>query len=290
MTHSRPTIRGLLTKAGLAARRDLGQNFVADPNTVRRIARLADVGPGDAVVEIGAGLGSLTLALAETGAQVTAVEVDRGIVAVLREVVAELDDVTVLEADATTIDWSALLTGRDRWTLVANLPYNVATPLVCDLLDTTPAIHRMLVMVQREVAERFVAVAGDHAYGAVSVKIGFWATARIVGHVPASVFMPRPNVESSLVEIVRREPTPQPPSHLFALVRKGFNQRRKMLRRSLSGVVSADAFDAAGIDPTARAEALDVAAWMRLADAHERTADGDRGGDDGDDVIGGRRG
>ena len=177
MTHSRRG-RELLTSHGLAPRRDLGQNFVADPNTVRRIAHLAGVGPGDHVVEIGAGLGSLTLALAETGATVTAVEVDRGLAGVLRDVVAGVANVTVVERDAMTLDWPALLGAADRWVLVANLPYNVATPLVCDLLDGVPPIERMLVMVQREVGERLVAAPRSAAYGAVSVKVAYWASAR----------------------------------------------------------------------------------------------------------------
>ena len=196
MTHSRPTIRELLDSASLAPRRDLGQNFVADPNTVRRIAELARVGTGDRVVEIGAGLGSLTLALADTGADITAIEVDRGVVPILRDVVADRANVHVVEADAMQLDWSELLAGHDAWVLVANLPYNVATPLICDLLDTVPAIDRMLVMVQREAAERFAASPRTPAYGAVSVKTAYWADAKIVGHVPASVFVPRPNVES----------------------------------------------------------------------------------------------
>ena len=288
MTHSRPAIRELLDSAALAPRRDLGQNFVADPNTVRRIAALARVGPGDRVVEIGAGLGSLTLALADTGADVTAIEVDRGVVPILREVVAERTNVTVVEADAMTLDWPALLTdddnaddagnddaergtpgnGRPPWVLVANLPYNVATPLICDLLDEVPEIHRLLVMVQREAAERFAARPRTSAYGAVSVKAAYWGDARIVGHVPASVFVPRPNVESALVEITRHDPPPTDPGALFALVRTAFGQRRKMLRRSLAGIVEPDTFEAAGISPTARPEELDVDAWCRLTDAH----------------------
>ncbi len=267
MTLSRPAIRELLTSHGLAPRRDLGQNFVADPNTVRRIARAAKVGPGDLVVEIGAGLGSLTLALAETGATITAVEVDRGLAAVLRDVVAEQANVTVVEADAMELDWSEVLRGHDGWVLVANLPYNVATPLVADLLDQVPAINRMLVMVQKEVAERLVARPRTPAYGAVSVKVAYWADARLVGDVPASVFMPRPNVESALVEIVRRPPPAVEPGPLFQLVRTAFGQRRKMLRRSLSGVVSDEQFGAAGVEPTARPEELDVMAWVALTEA-----------------------
>lgn len=269
MTHSRPDIRGLLDRGELAPRRDLGQNFVADPNTVRRIASLARVGPGDHVVEIGAGLGSLTLALAETGADVTAVEVDSGVVPVLREVLeaAGADDVDVVHADAMSIDWDDLLSPEHRWVLVANLPYNVGTPLVCDLLDTVPQISRMLVMVQREVGERFAASPRTSAYGAVSVKAAFWGRARVVGLVPASVFVPRPNVESALVEIERTTPPDTDPDLLFELVKSAFNQRRKMLRRSLSGRVDDVAFDSARVAPTARPEELDVGDWVRLSEA-----------------------
>jgi 16S rRNA (adenine1518-N6/adenine1519-N6)-dimethyltransferase len=267
VTLSGADVRRLLDTYGLAPSRARGQNFVVDPNTVRRIARLAGVGAGDRVVEIGAGLGSLTLALAETGAAVTAIEVDSGLVPALRSVV-EPAGVTVVEGDALRLDWSSLL-GSERWVLVANLPYNVATPLVADLLDGVPAISRMLVMVQREVAERLAAGAGDDAYGAVSVKVAYWATAKVVGRVPATVFHPVPNVESALVRIDRR-PVPAvgpevDPEWLFRLVRAGFGQRRKMLRRSLAALVPAEAFTAAGIRPEARAEELAVEDWGRLA-------------------------
>ncbi len=264
---SRTDVGALLSDHGLAPRRQLGQNFVADPNTVRRIARLAGVGPGDHVLEIGAGLGSLTLALAETGAEVVAIEVDRGLVPVLRDVVAGAPNVSVVEADALHVDWTELLAPAERWVLVANLPYNVATPLVCDLLDDVPAISRMLVMVQREVAERFCAPPRTAAYGAVSVKVAYWANARIAGTVPASVFVPRPNVESALAEIVRRPgpATDADRSLMFHLVRVAFGQRRKMLRRSLAAEVDADLFAAAGIDAQRRPEELDVLEWGALA-------------------------
>ena len=186
MTLSGAEVRRLLDQHGLAPSRARGQNFVVDPNTVRRIARLAGVGPGDRVVEIGAGLGSLTLALAETGAEVTAIEVDSRLVPALRSVVEPVG-VTVVEGDALRLDWSSLL-GPDAWdplkgplgpwVLVANLPYNVATSLVTDLLDGVPAIARMLVMVQREVAEGLAAGAGDDAYGAVSVKVAYHTSVR----------------------------------------------------------------------------------------------------------------
>jgi 16S rRNA (adenine1518-N6/adenine1519-N6)-dimethyltransferase len=264
---TRSQIVELLDRHGLSPSRALGQNFVADPNTVRRIARLADVGPGDHVVEIGPGLGSLTLALAETGAAVTAVELDRHLVPVLREVVAE-HEVEIVEADAASVDWSQLLATADHWVLAANLPYNVATPLVLDLLDGVPAITRMLVMVQREVGERLAAAPGSRDYGIPSVKVAYHATASVVARVPATVFVPRPRVESVLVRIERRAggpPTDADPERLFALVRAGFGHRRKMLRRSLAGLVDDAAFDAAGVRPQARAEELGVEDWGRLA-------------------------
>jgi 16S rRNA (adenine1518-N6/adenine1519-N6)-dimethyltransferase len=264
-TLSRGEILDLLKRHGLRPSRALGQNFVTDPNTVRRIARLAGVGPGDNVVEVGAGLGSLTLALAETGASVTAVEADRYLVPVLRSVV-EGTSVTVVEADAMRLDWGELL-GDERWVLVANLPYNIATPLVLDLLEEAPGIERMLVMVQREVAERLAAPGGDSARGAVSAKVEYWASAAVVGRVPSSVFVPRPRVESALVRLERHVAPPVDVDRrsLFRLIETGFGQRRKMLRRSLAGVVSAECFAEADVAPEARPEELDLQAWARLA-------------------------
>jgi 16S rRNA (adenine1518-N6/adenine1519-N6)-dimethyltransferase len=261
----RREVLDLLASHGLRPSRALGQNFVADGNTVRRIAKLAGVGPGDHVVEIGAGLGALTLALAESGAAVTAVEVDRHLVPVLSTVV-EGRGVSVVEGDARSLDWDAVLGGAERWVLVANLPYNVATPLVLELLEGVPAIGRMLVMVQREVGERLAASVGDDAYGAVSVKVGYWATASVVGKVPPTVFVPQPRVESALVRIDRRPaPAVDVPYRSFeALVRAGFATRRKMLRRALAGTVAPGVLEAAGVDPESRAEQLDVAAWGRL--------------------------
>lgn len=266
MTMGRREVLDLLAAHGLRPSRALGQNFVADANTVRRIARLAGVGPGDHVVEIGAGLGALTLALAETGAAVTAVEVDRHLVPVLESVVAGTR-VSVLHADARLLDWTAALAGADRWTLVANLPYNVATPLVLDLLEGVPAIDRMVVMVQREVGERLAARVGDAGYGAVSVKVAYWATASIAGRVPSTVFVPKPRVESALVHIARQRSSGDetvPYARFAALVNAGFATRRKMLRRALAGIVSTEVMEAAGVEPSARAEELDVAAWGRL--------------------------
>lgn len=274
---SRRDIAGLLETHGLRPSAALGQNFVVDPNTVRRIARLARVGAGDRVVEIGAGLGSLTLALAETGAAVVAVELDRYITPVLRTIVEPVG-VRVVQGDARMLAWDEVLGPEDGWVLVANLPYNVATPLVMDLLEGVPAIGRMLVMVQKEVGERLAAGAGTEAYGAVSVKLAYRATAKVVGKVPPTVFLPRPNVESVLVEVVRR-PAPAvegDPRQLFALVQAGFAHRRKMLRRSLAGLVDADVFAAAGVRPEARAEELDILTWGKLAQCATDHASGPR--------------
>lgn len=270
MTLTRNEVTGLLARHGLRPSRALGQNFVVDPNTVRRIARLAGVGPGDRVLEIGPGLGSLTLALAETGAAVTAVEADRHLIPVLEEVLSVVSGVRLVTADAMTADWGELLDGGPGWVLVANLPYNVATPLVADLLDRVAAVTRMLVMVQREVGERLCAGPGEEAYGAVSVKVAYWAEARIAGRVPAAVFHPKPRVESVLVDIRRRpapavDPAEVGPERLFAVVRAGFATRRKMLRRALAGVVDPAVYARAGVAPESRAEDLGVEAWGRLA-------------------------
>jgi 16S rRNA (adenine1518-N6/adenine1519-N6)-dimethyltransferase len=280
VTHSGPRITQLLRDSQLSPRRQFGQNFVTDPNTVRRIAHMARLEPGDHVVEIGAGLGSLTLALAEVagplGVDITAIEVDRGLVPILREVVQQdhlahperTGRVEVVEADATEVNWSELLAADRPNIMIANLPYNIATPLICDLLDEVPEISRMLVMVQREVAQRFAAPAGSEQYGAVSVKVAYWASARMMGDVPASVFHPRPNVASALVEITRRDPPAGvEPQQLFALVSTAFGQRRKMLRRSLADVVTAEQFAAAEVAPTDRPEDLDLDAWCRLTAA-----------------------
>lgn len=267
MTLSRSDASRQLEGAGLRAKRALGQNFVVDPNTVRKIARLANIEGHTHVVEIGAGLGCLTLALAETDAAVTAVEVDDALIPLLTENVGDIPNVRIVHADAMKIRWDELLSDGDQWALVANLPYNVATPLVADILDFVPRVQRMLVMVQKEVGERFCATPSTEAYGALSVKVAFYATARIVGLVPASVFLPRPNVESALVEIVRH-PSPIDtsinPQQLFSLVKMGFAKRRKMLRGAMAGRVTPEQFEAAGILPTARAEELTVHDWIRL--------------------------
>jgi 16S rRNA (adenine1518-N6/adenine1519-N6)-dimethyltransferase len=295
------TVRALLAEHGLRPRRSLGQHFLADPNTARRIVRLAGVEPGDRVLEIGPGVGSLTLALADAGADVVALELDRGLLDVLADVVG--NRAHLVSGDATTADFEGLLaeafgvdaglghhrsstrSGRilaaaapqDQTTkgvrCVSNLPYNIATPVVARILDTAPRIEHLLVMVQREVGRRLVAGPGTKDYGAVSVKVAYHATAEIVGSVPPTVFVPRPKVDSALVRLTRR---PEPlvdvasPERLFTLARAGFAHRRKTLRRALADVIGAETtsvLERAGIDPGARAETLGVQEWAALARA-----------------------
>lgn len=273
MTHSRPTVHRLLDEHGLAARRELGQNFVADPNTVRRIAELADIGPGDFVVEIGPGLGSLTLALIETGADVVAIEVDPGLAAVAADVVG--DAARIIEADAQTLDWDALLADVDGPVhVVANLPYNIGTTLIIDILEKVPRVEAMLVLVQTEVAQRLAASVGSGAYGIPSVLVALHATASIPAHVPPTVFVPRPKVDSALVRIIRHDTAPVDvdPAALARVVKAGFGQRRKMLRRSLKPLLSEADIEHAGVDPTRRAEEIDLAGWAALANRSEETS------------------
>lgn len=262
---TRRRVKDLLDRHGLAPSRALGQNFLCDPGTVDKIVRLAAVGPGDRVIEIGAGLGSLTVALARTGATVVSLEVDRHLIGPLRETVADLG-VDVRHADARTFDWARHL-GQHRWTVVANLPYNIATPLILDLLATQPQLVRWLVMVQREAGERLVAEPGTRACGIPSILRAFWAEARIVATVRPELFLPRPKVESVVVELVRRAEPPAGVSYdrLAKLVRAGFGQRRKMVRRSLGSLVTIEQLEAAGIDPTSRAEELGLSQWLELA-------------------------
>jgi len=268
VTLTRTQVRSLLDRHGISPKRSLGQNFVVEPNTVRRIVELAEINSGDRVVEIGPGVGSLTLALLEEGARVTAVEIDDVLVGVLAEVTEgySSDQVRIVHADAMGTDWNILL-GDAPWVLVANLPYNISVPLICDLLDDVPAIGEMVVMVQREVADRLVAGPGDDAYGLPSVKVAYHAEARLLGRVPPSVFLPRPRVDSALVGLRRRsEPATDVDTEvLFGVVRAGFGQRRKMLRRSLKGLLGEAAIVESGVDPTARAEELGLDQWVALA-------------------------
>jgi 16S rRNA (adenine1518-N6/adenine1519-N6)-dimethyltransferase len=265
----RSTLRGLAARYGVRPTKTLGQNFIADPNLARAIVADAGVGPGDRVLEIGAGFGSITVALAEAGCDVLAIELDRRIAPALAELVAAYPTVRVERTDAMRADWDELL-GSGPWAMVSNLPYNISVPVVVGLLESVPAIERYLVMVQREVGERFVAGPGDEAYGTVSVRIAYRATAELVRRVPASIFWPRPNVDSTLVRLTPHPPRVEAdPAALFRVVGEGFAERRKTMTNALRrlGLDAADArrtLAEAGVDPAARAEDLGLEAFARL--------------------------
>jgi len=264
--------RALLTRYGLRPKTSIGQHFVTDANTVRKVVSLAGVQAGDQVLEIGPGLGALSLALAETGAHVIAVEVDRALEPVLNETLAGLDARVVI-ADAMKADYKRLLRGRPT-KLVANLPYQIGTPLVLDLLVGVPAIQSFTVMVQKEVGERLAASPGDEQYGAVSAKVAFLADAKVAGRVSRRVFHPMPDVESVIVQI-KRLTAPRARvarARLFAVIEAGFAQRRKTIRRALrGGGWNADdverGLSRAGVAGEARAETLGVPQFAAIARA-----------------------
>lgn len=288
-------IRSLAERAGVRPTKTLGQNFVLDAGTVRKIVRQADVERGDRVVEVGPGLGSLTLGLLEAGADVVAVEIDPVLARLLPQTVAEhagltasaaepLDDapVTVLrDAEGrerlTVVTSDALavrrLPGAAPTALVANLPYNVSVPVLLTFLERFDSLQRGLVMVQAEVADRLAAPPGSRTYGVPSAKTAWYAAARRTATVGRSVFWPVPNVDSALVRLDRREPptTTAAREDVFAVIDAAFAQRRKMLRSALAGIAgSAEAAQTAlrdaGVDPQARGETVDVAAFARVAE------------------------
>jgi 16S rRNA (adenine1518-N6/adenine1519-N6)-dimethyltransferase len=277
-------IRGIAGKLDVRPTKKLGQNFVIEPGTVRQIAALAAVRPGDAVLEVGPGLGSLTLALLEAAvaagnARLAAVEIDPVLAAELPRTIAGRAPefaglVDVVNADALTVGEAEV--GRPT-VLAANLPYNVAVPVLLSLLAALPSLERGVVMVQAEVADRMCAGPGSRVYGAPSAKLAWYASARPAGTVPRSVFWPVPNVDSKLVAFVRHPPLPTTATRaeVFGVIDAAFGQRRKTLRAALGGWAGSPAaaeelLRAAGVDPGARGEALAIADFARIAAArHE---------------------
>ena len=269
-------IRDLAGRLGLRPTKTLGQNFVIDGGTVRKIVRAARVTPGERVVEIGPGLGSLTLGLLEAGASVVAVEIDPLLARVLPETVAAHlpgtgDRLDVVLADALHV---TELPGAAPTALVANLPYNVSVPVLLTFLERFGSLERVLVMVQAEVADRLAAPPGSRTYGVPSAKVAWYATARRTSTVARSVFWPVPNVDSALVALERRDPPPTTASRqeVFAVIDAAFAQRRKMLRSALATLAGSSeaairALEAAGVDPQSRGERLEIADFARIAQA-----------------------
>ncbi len=268
-------IRALAARLGLRPTKTLGQNFVVDPNTVRRIVAVAGVHENDVVLEIGPGLGSLTLALLEVVARVVAVEIDPVLAAALPDTVkARLPDrsgrLEVVTADAVGLDG---VPGPSPTALVANLPYNVAVPVLLQALERLPSLQRCLVLVQAEVADRLAAPPGSRTYGIPSAKAAWYGDVRRAGAVARTVFWPAPRVDSGLVALTRREPprTSATRTEVFAVIDAAFAQRRKTLRAALTGwagsaAAAEQALRAAGVDPGDRGEALDVARFARIAE------------------------
>jgi 16S rRNA (adenine1518-N6/adenine1519-N6)-dimethyltransferase len=264
-------VRELLARHGLRPSKALGQHYLADPNTARKVARLGGVGPSGTVLEVGPGLGSLTLALREAGSEVVAVEADPRLLPALAEVLGDDPGVRVELGDALRVDLAALAPTARR--LVANLPYNIAAGLVLKVLAEVPAVDHQVVMVQREVGDRLAAPPGSPAYGAPSAKLAAQATARILAPVSRRVFVPEPHVDSVLLGVTRRRhPATEglEVAELGRVIDAAFSQRRKTLRNALRGL-GLDAAEvealgrAAGVDLGLRAERLDVAAFAALA-------------------------
>ncbi|HUY51623.1 MAG TPA: 16S rRNA (adenine(1518)-N(6)/adenine(1519)-N(6))-dimethyltransferase RsmA [Streptosporangiaceae bacterium] len=269
-------IREIAGRLGLRPSKRLGQNFVTDAGTVRRIVSLAGLQPEDVVLEVGPGFGSLTLGLLPVARQVTAVEIDPLLAAELPVTVASRAEEFIQRLQVVTADAARAVDfpGEPPTALVANLPYNVAVPVVLHLLATVPSLRRGLIMVQAEVADRMTAPPGSRVYGVPSVKVAWFAAARRAGPVPRTVFWPVPNVDSALVAFTRRDPPTAGVSRadVFAVVDAAFAQRRKTLRAALAGWAgsAADAeriLRSASVDPRARGESLDVAAFARIAAA-----------------------
>ncbi|HEY6567357.1 MAG TPA: 16S rRNA (adenine(1518)-N(6)/adenine(1519)-N(6))-dimethyltransferase RsmA [Actinomycetota bacterium] len=271
-------IRDLARRHGIRPTKSLGQNFLIDPNLARAIVADAGIGPGDPVIEVGAGFGSLTVALASAGAHVLAIEFDRGLIPALEEVTSGMDGVHVLHADAMKLDWPAVLAcevgeAGAPWTLCANLPYNVAVPVVMESLERGTTITREVVMVQREVGERLAAGPGDDQYGAVSVRVAYRARASVVRKVASSVFWPRPSVDSVVVRLDRLAvpPVSVDEATLWKVVEVAFAERRKTMRNAVRRLgIDASAADdilrEAGVAPASRPEELDIAAFAAIAE------------------------
>ena len=272
------TIRRLADAVGLTPSRGRGQNFVHDANIVRRIVGLAEVGPDDTVMEVGAGLGSLTLGLLHAGGTVVAVEIEPTLARRLPQTVADfapdsVNRLTIIESDALQLRRDdprlAAVPGRPN-ALVANLPYNIAVPVILHVLAEFTSIDRALVMVQREVADRLTAAPGSRVYGVPSAKLAWYGSARRLGTVAPTVFWPVPQVDSGLVGFVRQPRfDPAGRAAVFAVIDAAFAQRRKMLRSALAARYPAPAVNAAlesaGIDPRARGETLAIDDFVRLA-------------------------
>ena len=269
MVVGKSDLKDMMEKHDLRPSKSLGQNFVVDPNTILKIIRAANIEKGEQILEIGPGLGSLTSQLSVTS-KVVAIELDRYLIPALEEVLnhfGKRENVEIVQEDAMKIDWQEFFTQRQGvWKMVANLPYNIATPLLVTLLENAPEIQAIYVMVQLEVGERFAASPKSKAYGIPSVKAQYWAETKVLGKVSPNVFLPVPKVDSAILQIIRK---PSPPEVNYAnfsrLIQTAFQHRRKMIRKSLNTLVPLANFSIAEVSPQARPEELSVTDWVKLA-------------------------
>lgn len=268
-TQPRVEIRRLLDEHGHRPTKTYGQNFLADPNIVRRLIDVAELTDQSQVVEIGAGTGTMTGLISELAKRVIAYEVDGSLAPILTETTGQLANVDLRFEDAAKIDLESALPSGD-WTMVANLPFNVGTGIILDTLQLAPSVKRIVVMVQREVADRLLAHAGTKTYGLPSVTTGLHATGKIAFSVPRQVFEPMPRVDSAVI-VLNRVEAPARAARAVEIAAAGFGQRRKMLRRSLVGTLGDPeaVLSEAGIDPTTRPEQLAPTDFLAIAEAEE---------------------
>ena len=269
MVVGKSDLKDMMEKHDLRPSKSLGQNFVVDPNTILKIIRAANIEKGEQILEIGPGLGSLTSQLSATS-KVVAIELDRYLVPALEEVLdhfGKRENVEIVQEDAMKIDWQEFFAQRQGvWKMVANLPYNIATPLLVTLLENAPEIQAIYVMVQLEVGERFAASPRSKAYGIPSVKAQYWAETKVLGKVSPNVFLPVPKVDSAILQIIRKSSPPEVNYANFSrLIQTAFQHRRKMIRKSLNTLVPLANFSIAEVSPEARPEELSVTDWVKLA-------------------------
>ena len=269
MVVGKSDLKDMMEKHDLRPSKSLGQNFVVDPNTILKIIRAANIEKGEQILEIGPGLGSLTSQLSATS-KVVAIELDRYLIPALEEVLnyfGKRENVEIVQEDAMKIDWQEFFAQRQGvWKMVANLPYNIATPLLVTLLENAPEIQAIYVMVQLEVGERFAASPRSKAYGIPSVKAQYWAETKVLGKVSPNVFLPVPKVDSAILQIIRKSSPPEVNYANFSrLIQTAFQHRRKMIRKSLNTLVPLANFSIAELSPQARPEELSVTDWVKLA-------------------------
>ena len=269
MTLGKKDLINLMDHHQIRPSKSLGQNFVIDPNIIHKIIRDAEIKSGEQILEIGSGLGSLTCELAKISS-VVALEFDRYLMAPFLEVIENhgvAGNVEIIHADAMKIDWKTFFaTRKGNWKMVANLPYNIASPLLITILEEAPQVKEIFVMVQKEVADRFAAQPGGSSYGIPSVKSQYWSEVTVIGKISPEVFYPVPRVDSALLQFKRRKiPKPVNIDLFNQIVRKAFSQRRKMLRKTIGSSYESKIFTEVSIDPRSRPEELSIENWVNLA-------------------------